>query len=228
MAVGECRRIWRPAQRGCRVARDEPEPDPVPDGLADRHSRAGPGQHPRDHSWRYPEAQGGAGLGGGASVDLVAHSLFAAAGLSALLQQSAFAFSLIKYAGAAYLVYLGVKALLSKEDLGVSGAAAPVGLKSVFVQAVASNVLNPKIAIFFLAFLPQFTDPVASSVALQLLFLGLTFALLTWAVFSAIACFSGTLGSWLRSHPSFAGGLRWLTGGVLIGLGLRLALPDRR
>jgi threonine/homoserine/homoserine lactone efflux protein len=165
---------------------------------------------------------------GGASVGLVAHSLFAAAGLSALLQQSTFAFSVIKYAGAAYLVYLGVKALLSKEALDVSGAIGPIGLKSVFVQAVTSNVLNPKIAVFFLAFLPQFADPVAGSVALQLLSLGLTFALLTWGVFSVIACFSGTLGSWLRSRPSFASGLRWLTGGVLIGLGLRLALPDRR
>ena len=82
------------------------------------------------------------------------HSIFAAVGLSALLAPSAVAFSVVKYVGATYLVYLGIKALWSREGSAVSNEAAPVGLKSVFVQGVASNVLNPKVALCFLAFLP--------------------------------------------------------------------------
>lgn len=164
----------------------------------------------------------------GASVGLVTHSLFAAAGLSALLAQSAVAFSVVKYVGAAYLVFLGVRALLDRHGFVLAGGAPPIGLRGVFVQAVASNVLNPKIAVFFLAYLPQFADPNASKIAPQLLALGLTFALLTWIIFGVIALFSGALGAWLRSRPRFASGLGWLTGGVLIGLGLRLAFSDRR
>ena len=164
----------------------------------------------------------------GASVGLVTHSLFAAAGLSALLAQSAVAFSVVKYAGAAYLIFLGVRALLDHNSLVLAEGSPPVGLRSVFTQAVASNVLNPKIAVFFLAYLPQFADPSAGGMAPQLLALGLTFALLTWAMFSIIALFSGALGGWLRSRPGFASGLGWLTGGVLIGLSLRLAFSDRR
>ncbi len=164
----------------------------------------------------------------GASTGLVCHSVFAAVGLSALLAQSALAFSLVKYVGAAYLIYLGVRAFRNKEGFVVSEGTTPIGLKSVFVQAVASNVMNPKIAVFFLAYLPQFVSPDAGATAPQLLALGLTFALLTWGIFSVIALFSGALGDRLRTHPSLANALRWLTGSVLVGLGLRLALPERR
>ena len=151
-----------------------------------------------------------------------------AALLSALLQQSATAFLVVKYVGAAYLVYLGIKTLLGSENLAVSGEAVPARLGAVFFQAIASNILNPKIALFFLAFLPQFAGPSADTAASRLLFLGLTFALLTWIIFSVLGYFSGGLGDWLRSRPGFAHGLRWLTGSVLIVLGLRLALPERR
>ncbi len=165
----------------------------------------------------------------GASLGLVVHSTFAAVGLSALLAQSAVAYGVVKYVGAVYLIYLGVKALLSGNIFAASGESAPnVGLRNVFLQGVLSNLFNPKIAIFFLAFLPQFADPKAGSIAPQLLVLGLTFALLTWMVFSLLGYFSGTLGNWLGAKPGFAKALRWLTGGVLIGLGLRLALPERR
>lgn len=164
----------------------------------------------------------------GASVGLVTHSLFAAAGLSVLLARSAVAFSVVKYVGAAYLIYLGVRALLDRERFVLAEGTLRMGLRSVFTQAVASNVLNPKIAVFFLAYLPQFADPAAGGTALRLLALGLTFALLTWVLFSAIALFSGTLGAWLRTRPKLANGLGWLTGGVLVGLGLRLAFTERR
>lgn len=130
--------------------------------------------------------------------------------------------------GAAYLIYLGIKALLDRDGFADSDGTPSIGLKRVFAQAVASNVMNPKIAVFFLAYLPQFASPTAGSVALQVLTLGMTFALLTWLLFSMLGYFSGTLGNWLGNQPSFAGVLRWLAGSVLIGLGLRLALPERR
>jgi threonine/homoserine/homoserine lactone efflux protein len=164
----------------------------------------------------------------GASLGLVVHSVLAAVGLSALLAQSALAFSVVKYVGAAYLIYLGVRALLDRGSFALPRGEAPMGLRKVFAQAVASNVLNPKIAVFFLAYLPQFADPATGGTALQLLALGLIFALLTLAIFGVLALFSGSIGSWLRTRPEFASWLGWLTGGVLIGLGLRLALQDRR
>jgi len=162
----------------------------------------------------------------GATTGLVCHSLFAAAGLSALLARSAVAFSVVKYAGAAYLIYLGARALLGRERFVLSEEVPPIGLRSVYVQALTSNVLNPKIAVFFLAYLPQFAGSSTGATS-QLLGLGLAFALLTWVVFSVLALFSGGMGKWLRSRPKVARGLGWLTGGVLISLGLRLALPGR-
>ena len=144
-----------------------------------------------------------------------------------MLAQSAVTFSVVKYVGAPYLIYLGIKALWSREGFAVSNEAAQVGLKSVFVQGVTSNVLNPKVALCFLAFLPRPVDPVAGRAAMQLLALGLTFALLTWVVFSALGYLARGLGNWLRSRPGYANALRWLMGGVLVEFGRRLALSDR-
>ena len=163
----------------------------------------------------------------GASLGLVCHSLFAAAGLSALLAQSALAFTVVKYAGAAYLIYLGAKTLWSGEGFAVSGEDRAIRLRSVFAQGVASNVMNPKIAVFFLAYLPQFADPATGSMAPQLLLLGLAFALITWLIFSVLGYFSGSLGDLLGRRPRLSNVLRWFTGGVFIALGLRLALPER-
>lgn len=164
----------------------------------------------------------------GTSAGLIFHTVLAAAGLSALLRSSATAFMMVKYVGAAYLIYLGVKALLNKTSFAVEESAVPkAGLGKIFFQGMASNVLNPKIALFFLAFLPQFVHPGTSSAASQMLVLGLTFTLLSLAIFNAIAYFSGRLGEILSTKPASANILRWFTGSVLIGLGLRLALPNR-
>ncbi|MFN8511421.1 MAG: LysE family translocator [Thermomicrobiales bacterium] len=165
---------------------------------------------------------------GGAASGLVIHSMLAAVGLSALLGRSVAAYSAVKYVGAAYLLYLGVRALLSREHFSLAGEAAPLPLGQVYVQGVASNLLNPKIAVFFLAYLPQFADPTTGRLGAQLLLLGLIFAALTWGLFSAIAVCSGAIGGWLRRRPRAATGLGWLTGGVLVALGIRLALPERR
>jgi threonine/homoserine/homoserine lactone efflux protein len=165
----------------------------------------------------------------GVCSGLAVHTSFAAIGLSALLARSAAAFSLLRYAGAAYLIYLGIRALLNKETYAISREVRPTtGLGRVFFQGVASNVLNPKVALFFLAFLPQFVSPDVGSSVLQMFVLGAIFALLGLLFLGFVAYFSGTLGDGLGSRPGFANSLRWLTGNVLVGLGLRLALPERR
>ncbi len=102
------------------------------------------------------------------------------------MQQAATADSVVKHSGAAHLIYLGIKALLDSESFALTGETAPARLGSIFFQGIASNVLNPKVALYFLAFLSQFADPIAGGVAPQLLALGLTFTLLTWMIFRAL------------------------------------------
>ena len=160
---------------------------------------------------------------------LLFHTTLAAIGLSAILARSAVAFSVVKYAGAAYLIYLGVRALLSKEEfVSPEGEVPTARLRSFFLWGLTMNLLNPKVAVFFLAFLPQFAGPVTDGAALRLLALGLIFALLSVVVFSAIALFSGILGDRLSKNLHFANALRWLTGCVLVGLGVRLVLSGRQ
>lgn len=163
----------------------------------------------------------------GVCAGLVVHTTLAALGLSAILASSAAAFQIVKYAGVAYLVYLGVRTLLDRESFSVpEGEARPSrGLGGVFAQGVATNVLNPKVALFFLAFLPQFAG--ASGGAAQFLALGGIFALLALVITGVIAVFSGALGGWLKSRPGPANVLRYATGGILVGLGVRLALAER-
>jgi threonine/homoserine/homoserine lactone efflux protein len=160
---------------------------------------------------------------------LLFHTTLAAVGLSAILARSAVAFSVIKYAGAAYLIYLGLRALLSKEEFASAEEEAPTArLGSFFFRGLTMNLLNPKVAVFFLAFLPQFASPATDGAALRLLALGLIFALISVIVFSAVALFSGALGDRLSRNPHFTNALRWLTGCVLVGLGVRLALSGRQ
>jgi threonine/homoserine/homoserine lactone efflux protein len=159
---------------------------------------------------------------------LLFHTTLAALGLSAILASSAMAFTLVKFAGAAYLIYLGIRALLSKEGFGASVGEEPAArLTQYFIKGLSMNLLNPKVAVFFLAFLPQFANPGTSGAGMRLVVLGLVFALLSVVVFSAIALFSGVLGDRLSRNPRYATALRWLTGCVLLGLGLRLALSGR-
>jgi threonine/homoserine/homoserine lactone efflux protein len=163
---------------------------------------------------------------------LLFHTTLAAVGLSAILARSAGALSLVKYIGAAYLVYLGIRALLSREEFSPSVEKIfTVKLRNFFLQGLTMNLLNPKVAVFFMAFLPQFVSPsvaTAGSAALRLVALGLVFALLSVVVFSAIALFSGAVGDRLSRNPRFATALQWSTGFVLVGLGVRLALSGRQ
>jgi threonine/homoserine/homoserine lactone efflux protein len=163
----------------------------------------------------------------GVHLGSLVHVAAAAVGLSSLLVSSALAFSVVKYAGAAYLVYLGVRALISRDEPGeVEVRAAP--LRTLLRQGAVVNVLNPKTALFFLAFLPQFVDPDAGYVALQLVFFGLVFVMLGLVTDSLYALAAGTAGNWLRSSRGFAGVRRWVSGTVFIGLGLATALAGSR
>jgi threonine/homoserine/homoserine lactone efflux protein len=162
----------------------------------------------------------------GVCSGILVHTAFAAVGLSAILAQSALAFSVVKYAGAAYLFYLGMRTILDREGFADPERAGRARLSAVFRQGVLSNVLNPKVALFFVAFLPQFVDPAAGAAGLQMVGFGFAFTLMGLAVLSTVALSSGALGERLRRSPSLAGVLRWLTGSVLVALGLRLAIPE--
>ena len=154
------------------------------------------------------------------------HTFFAIVGLSALITSSAIAFSLVKYAGALYLIYLGIRMLRSREALLPKGSAGDLQCRVIFRQSIIANIINPKVALFFLAFFPQFVDAGRGKVALQMLVLGGTFVLLTLAAFGLVALLSGEIGRWLDRRSGSAGRIGQLAGCVLIALGLRLAWPE--
>jgi threonine/homoserine/homoserine lactone efflux protein len=153
------------------------------------------------------------------------HVAAAALGLSALLVSSAVAFSVVKYAGAAYLVVLGIRKLLERDDptVAVTGAP-PRTLRSIYLQGIVVNVLNPKTALFFLAFLPQFVDQQAGHVGLQMLFLGLVFVALAIVSDGTWVLVAGTASDKLRGHTGFLRAQRWVSGTVFVGLGVATAL----
>jgi threonine/homoserine/homoserine lactone efflux protein len=159
----------------------------------------------------------------GIQVGGLVHVAAAAAGLSALLVRSAIAFSIVKYAGAAYLVFLGLRRLFGQERIDGTGVRPELRLRRLFAQGVVVNVLNPKTALFFFAFLPQFVDVDRGSVALQIATLGLVFILLATLTDGMYALAAGAAAGWLRTRRGFARGERFATGGVLVGLGLLTA-----
>jgi threonine/homoserine/homoserine lactone efflux protein len=155
------------------------------------------------------------------------HSVIATLGLGALLAASELAYSALKYAGAAYLVYLGVRLLLSGGDCLGTRKAADMPLPRLFAQGALSNLSNPKIVLFYFAFLPQFVPASADHPSALLFLLGVLFSALTFAVKGPVGLFAGALSDWFRSHPS---ALAWLyrgSGMVLIAFALRLALEER-
>jgi threonine/homoserine/homoserine lactone efflux protein len=152
------------------------------------------------------------------------HVLAAALGLSALLLQSATAFNIVKFAGAAYLIFLGLKKLLSRQRFETTSERPPRRLDRLYRQGIVVNVLNPKTALFFFAFLPQFVDVEAGSVGLQILLLGLLFLVLATLSDGMYAIAAGTASDWLRGNPRFLRAERWVSGTVLVGLGVTAAL----
>ena len=164
----------------------------------------------------------------GVTLGILVHTIFAAFGLAIILRTSALAFLAVKFAGAGYLIFLGVKTLKDSSDFELSRDKPKDGFRKIFVQGILSNVLNPKIALFFLAFLPQFVNPGHGSASIQMVYLGLTFALFGIVFLVLLGYFSGGIGLWLSNKQTFTEKIRWFTGSILIALGLRLAFMERR
>jgi threonine/homoserine/homoserine lactone efflux protein len=160
----------------------------------------------------------------GIHVGTLVHVAAAAFGVSALLVSSALAFGLLKYLGATYLIWLGVRKLVARGALEAPVALPPQPLRRIFLQGVVVNVLNPKTALFFLAFLPQFVNVSRGRVAFQILFLGATFLALALMSDGLWAVAAGTAGGWLKRNRRVLRAERYVTGSVYIGLGVTAAL----
>jgi threonine/homoserine/homoserine lactone efflux protein len=172
----------------------------------------------------------GAGLASALGVETgtLVHVGAAAAGLSAVIASSATAFNVVRYLGAAYLVFLGIRALLRRDGDEAPEAVQAAPLRRTFAEGVMVNVLNPKVALFFLAFLPQFIDPERGPVAVQTLVLGAVIFVLALASDLIYALAASALGSRLRRRAGFNRVQRRVTGGVYVALGAVAALSGGR
>jgi threonine/homoserine/homoserine lactone efflux protein len=160
----------------------------------------------------------------GIGVGTMFHVAAAALGLSALLVSSALAFNAVKYLGAAYLIYLGLRKLLERDGTEPRRDGTPRPLARLFYEGMIVNILNPKTALFFFAFLPQFVDPSHGTVAAQVLFLGTMFVLMGIVSDGIWALLAGSAGGWLRGHRGFLRSQRYFAGTVFIALGITTAL----
>jgi threonine/homoserine/homoserine lactone efflux protein len=169
---------------------------------------------------------------GGIHVGTLVHVAAAALGLSALLVSSATAYNAVRWVGAAYLVWLGIQRLRARDEELLAEAGGPGsdrrGLGRVFAQGIVVNVLNPKTALFFFAFLPQFVDPSRGSVPFQVVVFGVAFVVLGLLSDGAYAVLAATGAGWLRRRPGVARTSRLVSGGVLISLGVTTALAGSR
>lgn len=156
----------------------------------------------------------------------VFHTVLAAVGIAALIRSSALAFDLVRYAGAAYLVWIGIQALRHRSSFSVGAAGEARTLATIYKQSVIGNMLNPKVTLFFLAFLPQFVNAPAGHVGLQMALLGAIFMLNTIVIFGAVAIFAGWIGAWMRRKPAIGERLNVFAGLTFVALGIRVALPD--
>lgn len=162
----------------------------------------------------------------GFAAGITFHTTLAALGVAALLRSSPVAFEVIKLAGAAYLIWIGIKALRS-QGLATAHERAPQPLRAVFRQSVLGNLLNPKVTLFFVVFLPQFVQPHGTqSVTVQMLELGVLFMLQTVVVFSLFGVCAGLIGGWLKRRPRMGVWLDRLAGATFIAIGIRVALRD--
>ena len=167
----------------------------------------------------------------GVHVGTLVHVAAAALGLSALLVSSATAYDTVRWLGAAYLVWLGVRRLLARDEDEPAAAGSGgrrTGLGRIFAQGVVVNVLNPKTALFFFAFLPQFVDTTRGSVPFQVVVFGVAFVLLGLVSDGTYAVAASAGARWLRRRPGVARTSRLVSGGVLISLGVTTALAGSR
>jgi threonine/homoserine/homoserine lactone efflux protein len=157
-----------------------------------------------------------------------AQAVAATLGLSAILLSSALAFDVVKYLGAAYLIYLGVRKLLVREDGAENGPIQPESLSRIYWQGLVVNLLNPKTALFFFAFLPQFVDPARGNATTQTLLLGALFVGMGIVTDSLYALLASSLAEKLRGSRHFQKGQRYFAGLVYVGLGITTALTGSK
>ncbi|WFS04287.1 LysE family translocator [Rhizobium tumorigenes] len=158
--------------------------------------------------------------------DLV-HTLMATLGLSAILMTSALAFEIVKYAGVAYLVYLGIRSMLEKQASLELTRASKITSYQAFRQAIVAEILNPKTALFFLAFLPQFITSEHGAVVSQFAILGLTFAVMSALYTSILAVAAGSVSGWISGHRQIGKWQGKIIGSIYLTLGARLAVQHR-
>jgi threonine/homoserine/homoserine lactone efflux protein len=156
------------------------------------------------------------------------HVIAATLGLSALLLSSATVFAIVKYLGAVYLIYLGLRKMFAPEVIQAAGSEQPKSLRRIFSQGVVVAALNPKTALFFVAFLPQFVNPTQGAMAGQMLVLGCVFVMMAIVSDSLYALLAGSVGQWLNGSRSVRQAERYVVGSVYIGLGITAALADIR
>lgn len=169
----------------------------------------------------------GVATAAGVSSGLVGHAILATLGLGAILRASEWVFVGLKLLGAAYLVWLGIGLLRTRSaELALRGSATR-SLSRLFVDGALSNLSNPKIAVFYFAFLPQFVPQAAERPTLSVLLLGLVFAGLTFLIKAPVGLFAGLLSGWLRARPRALLWIHRTSGAVLVALGLRLAMEPR-
>lgn len=160
----------------------------------------------------------------GLNTGTLVHTLAAAFGLSAVLATSAIAFAVVKGIGAIYLVYLGIQALRARRGAAHVEPESSIGLRRTFTRAVVTGIFNPKVALFFLALLPQFVQPERGRVLLQFLVLGLILASVGFCWDCLLASAAGSLGAWIERSPRFEAWRQRVMGFVFISLGVHLAL----
>lgn len=169
----------------------------------------------------------GMAFGLGCAAGCLSHTLLAVLGVSAVLAASPVAFTALRWAGGAYLIWLGIGALRSRGGVGLPVAGADAAGDSAarqFGKGVLANAINPKVVLFFLSFLPQFVVPAQGNVPLQMAVLGVVFTLQAALLFGALGWFAGSIGQWLQRRPRAGLWLDRLAGVVFVGLGLRMVV----
>ena len=163
----------------------------------------------------------------GLSTGILFHTLAVALGAAALFSTSALAFNVLKYVGAAYLVYLAYQSWQASAHSGQQARVSEVSLKRLYGRGIVMNITNPKVSIFFLAFLPQFTDPASGPLLPQFLLLGLLFVLSTFLIFGGISFLAGWIGAFLRSSGRAERILNRAAGIIFLSLAAKLAFTER-
>ncbi|WP_350333410.1 LysE family translocator [Coralliovum pocilloporae] len=163
----------------------------------------------------------------GLCTGLLVHTCLVTIGVAAIFQTSELAFTLLKIAGAGYLLYLAWQAFRAGASDLTDPEAERLSLRKLYLRGIIMNVTNPKVGIFFLAFLPQFADPARGSVGIQMLLLGAIFLLVTFPTFSLVAWCAGFLGNWLKQSTRAQIIMNRVAGLIFVGLATRLMLSER-